>query len=56
MKRVRVLLWPFFSAQKILIAIVNQAMGNEEEMVENLRLARRYARGSEKLRFSNKIH
>lgn len=37
------------------LAIVYLAQGDTEAMLENLRLARRYARGSEKTRFANKL-
>ncbi len=37
------------------LAIINQALGDRDAMLQNLRSARRYARGSEKTRFSNKL-
>lgn len=37
------------------LAIINQALGDREAMLENLRSARRYARGNERTRFSNKL-
>ncbi len=37
------------------LAIIFQALGNDEEMLVNLREARRYARGEEKARFANKL-
>ena len=37
------------------LAIIYQALGNREAMMENLRDARRYARGDEKSRFANKL-
>lgn len=37
------------------LAIVNQQLGDREAVIENLSRARRYARGSEKTRFSGKL-
>jgi hypothetical protein len=37
------------------LAIVNQQLGDREAVIENLIRARRYARGSEKARFSGKL-
>ncbi|MBL4572633.1 MAG: hypothetical protein JKY86_06130 [Gammaproteobacteria bacterium] len=37
------------------LAIVNQQMGDGEAVIENLNRARRYARGSEKIRFAGKL-
>ncbi|MBL4581794.1 MAG: tetratricopeptide repeat protein [Gammaproteobacteria bacterium] len=37
------------------LAIVNQQMGDREAVIENLNRARRYARGSEKIRFAGKL-
>ena len=37
------------------LAVVNQQLGNREAVIENLNRARRYARGSEKIRFAGKL-
>jgi tetratricopeptide (TPR) repeat protein len=37
------------------LAIISQALGDDEEVKEHLRSARRYARGEERTRFANKL-